>query len=99
MRNLDAKFCRAGSFAAVYDALERGLAIIRIDADAPMRDAAESLHFGHLDEHEPRAGIRQHTEVRHVPVADHAVGGAVLADWRHVDAVGKLEAIDLVRRE
>src|SRR5206468_8863704 len=37
--------------------------------------------------------------MRHVPVADHAVGRAVLAHRRDVDAVGKLEAIDLVRRE
>jgi hypothetical protein len=80
-------------------ARESILARIRIDAGAAMRDAPDALDAGRFHDHQRRTGICQHAEMRRVPRARDAVIGAVLAHRRDDDAVGKIEAGELDRRE
>src|ERR1044072_629289 len=70
MGDLDAEFRGTDALAMRNDARERGLAIVRIDTDAAVRDAAAPLDIGHFDKDQPGPGIRQHPEMRHMPVAD-----------------------------
>ena len=61
-----------------------------------MRDAAVPLDMGGFDDHQRGAGIGQHAEMHQVPVIGAAVVGGILAHGRDDDAVGKLEAGQLV---
>ena len=56
-----------------------------------MSDAAAPLDMGGLDDQKAGAGVRQHTEMGHVPIVAGPVVGAVLAHRRHHDAVRQIE--------
>ena len=99
MRDLDAELGGAHAAAMRDHARQRGLVVVGIKPEAAMGDAAMALDMGRLDDHQRRAGIRQHAEMDQVPVVGAAVVGGVLAHRRDHDAVGKLEAGQLIRRE
>ncbi len=91
MGELDAHL--AGSVAAAMgdDARERRLAVVGVEPQASVGDAAAALDAGRFDHDQPRARIGQHAEMIDVPVGGDAVVGAVLAHRRHDDPVGELE--------
>ncbi len=99
MRELNADFGVADMVAVINDALEGCLAGVGIKPEAAVGDTAAPLDMGRLDDQEPGAGIRQHAEMRHVPVVADAVVGAVLAHRRDDDAVGKRQIGKLYGRE
>ena len=78
---------------------ERRLALVRVEAEAAMADAALAFDIGHLGDHQAGAGIGQHAEMGEVPVGSDAVGGAVLAHRGGHDPVRKLEAGEPDRRK
>ena len=61
------------------DPRQRRLAVVRIEPEAAMADAAAALDAGGLDHHQRRPGIGEHAEMIEMPVGGHAVVGAVLA--------------------
>jgi hypothetical protein len=76
-----------------------GRVVVGIEPEAAVRDAAAPLDVGHLEGHHAGAGHRQHHPVLQVPVGGRAVVGGILAHRRDGDAVRKIEAADLDRRE
>jgi hypothetical protein len=80
-------------------ARERRLAVVRIEPEAAVADAAAALDVGHLGDHQAGAGIRQHTEMVEMPVGGYAIVGAVLAHGRDDDPVRELEIGEPDRRE
>ena len=87
MRQLNAELGAADAPAMGDDARKRILAGVRIKPEAAMGDAAMALDMRRLEDQQAGAGIRQHAEMRHVPIVADAVIGAVLAHRRHDDAV------------
>src|SRR5262249_4454766 len=96
---LDAELRDTDALAVVDHMREHRLAVIRVEAEAAVGDAAVALHVRGLDDHKAGAGIRQHAEMRDVPVAGDAVVGAVLAHRRDDDAVVEGEGGEPERRE
>jgi hypothetical protein len=99
MRQLNRELGGADPAAIRHDAAERVLAVIRIKPKATMGDAAVTLDMRRFDHQETRAGIRKHSEMRHVPVVTDAVIGAVLAHRRNDDPVRKVEIDKFYGRE
>ena len=99
MRQLNRELGGADPAAIRHDAAERVLAVIRIKPKATMGDAAVTLDMRRFDHQETRAGIRKHSEMRHVPVVTDAVIGAVLAHRRNDDPVRKVEIGKFYGRE
>ena len=99
MGELDAELRGAVAPADVDDVLEGRFAVVRIEAEAAMGDAAVALHMGRLDDDEAGSRISEHAEMGDVPVAGAAVIGAVLAHRRDDDAVVELDAGELDGRE
>ncbi len=99
MGELDAEFGGAVAPADIDDVLERRLAIVGIQSEASMGDAAMALHVGRLDDQQAGAGIGEHAEMGDVPVARAAVIGAVLAHRRDDDSIVQLDAGKLDRGE
>ena len=91
MRELDADLGGAEAMAMGDHARERGFAVIGIEPEAAVADAAAALDVGHLGDHQAGAGIRQHAEMVDMPVGGDAVVGAVLAHGRDDDPVRELE--------
>ena len=79
MRKLHRNFGGADTMAMRDHTLERGLAVVGIEPEAAMTDAAMPLDVGHLGHHEAGARIGEHAEVSQVPVGGDAIVGAVLA--------------------
>jgi hypothetical protein len=97
--DLDAELRGADALAVRDHTRQRRLAVVRIDADAAMRDSARAAR---------RRSSRRTRALRlNSPASQDASCASrrsrrrcrVLAHRRDVDAVGELEAIDLVRRE
>src|SRR5215510_6517342 len=99
MGELDAELRRAIAAAVGYDARKRRFAIVRIEPEAAVADAAAALDAGRLDHDQRRPGIGEHAEVVDVPVGGHAVVGAVLAHGRDDDAVREFEIGELNGRK
>ena len=99
MGELDAELCRAIAAAVGDDARKCRFAIVRIEPEAAVADAAAALDAGRLDHHQRRPGIGEHTEVVDVPVGGYAVVGAVLAHGRDHDAVREFEIGELNGRK
>ena len=99
MGELDAELGRAVAPADVDDVLERRFAVVRIEPEATVRNAAMAFHMGRLHDDEAGAGIGEHAEMGDVPVAGGAVIGAVLAHRRHDNAIVELDAGKLDRGE
>jgi hypothetical protein len=99
MCDLDAELRRSDPAAVVDDARQRRLAVVVVEADVAVRDAAAPLHRRRFHHEQPGARVRQHAEVGHVPVARAAVVGAVLAHRRDDDPVGELDLGQSDRRE
>jgi hypothetical protein len=99
MSKLDAELGGAVAAAMVDQARERRFAIVGIEAEATVRNAAATLNAGCFDHEQRGAGICQHAEVSDMPVRGDAVDGAVLAHGRYDDAVGKLEVAEPDRGE
>ena len=81
------------------DARQRRLAVIRVEPEAAMSDAATALDAGGLDHDQRGAGIGEHAEMVEVPVVGDAVVGAVLAHGRDDDPVRELEIGEPDRRK
>ena len=81
------------------DARERRLAVVGIEPEAAVGDAAAALDAGRLDHDQAGAGIGQHAEMIEVPVGGDAVVGAVLAHGRDDDPVRELEIGEPDRRK
>ena len=64
-----------------------------------MGDAAMPLDMSSFDHKQSGAGIRQHAEMREVPVIGDAIIGAVLAHRRNDDAVRQGQVGKFDRRE
>jgi hypothetical protein len=79
MRKLHRNLRGADTMAMRDNALERGLAVVGIEPEAAVADAAVPLDIGHLGHHEACARIGEHAEMGQVPVGGYAVAGAVLA--------------------
>jgi hypothetical protein len=73
------------------DARERRLAVVGIEAEAAVRDAAASLDASRLDDEQRCTGIGKHAEMIDVPVGGHTILGTVLAHGRDDDPVRKFE--------
>jgi hypothetical protein len=99
MGKLDTELGGADAVAVVDHVQQRRLAMVRVEAEAAVGDAAGPLHVRRLDDGEAGAGIRQHAEMRHVPVVADAVVGAVLAHRRDDDAVVERKIGEPERRE
>ena len=91
MGELDTKLGSPIAAAMSDDTGEAGLAVIGIQSEATVADAATPLDARRFDDEQSRARIGQHAEVIEVPVGGHAVVGAVLAHGRNDDAVRELE--------
>ena len=70
-------------------ARQRGLVVVRVEAEVGRRDAAFGLDRGGLDDEQPGARHGQLAQVHQVPVAGIAVLDGVLAHRRDDDAVGQ----------
>ena len=99
MPDLDAEFGRAVAAAMRHHARQGCLAVVRIDAEAAMRDAPSPLDTGRLDHDQRGPGIGQHAEMIEVPIGGDTVIGAVLAHRRDHDAVREFETGEPDRRE
>ena len=78
---------------------ERRFAVVRIESEATVADAAAALDARRFDDEQSRARIGEHAEVIEVPVGGHAVVGAVLAHRRNDDAVREFEIGELDARK
>ena len=67
------------------------LVVVRIEAEAAMRDAAVPLDVGHLDGHHAGAREREVGPVIEMPVARRAVVGRILAHRCDGDAIRELQ--------
>ena len=92
-------FARAVAAAMGDDARERRFAVVGIEPEAAVADAAAALDAGRLDHDQRGAGIGEHAEMIDVPVGGDAVVGAVLAHGRDDDAVRELEIGEPDRRK
>src|SRR6202167_1174814 len=99
MRKLDGELGAADAPAMRHDFLQRRLAGVGVKPKTAMGDAAGAFDVGGFDDQQTGAGIRQHTEMRHVPVVRHAVIGAVLAHRRDDDALGEIKIGEPERRK
>ena len=70
------------------NARQRRLVGIRVEAQAAVRDAADALHGGRLDDDEAGAGDGELHQVLQVPVGGAAVLGGILAHGGDGDAIG-----------
>ena len=91
VRQLDAELGRAVTTAMRDHPCERRLAIIGIEAETAVRDAAVALDVRRLDYHQRSAGIGEHAEMTEVPVVGDPVVGAVLAHGRNDDAIRQFQ--------
>ena len=91
VRELDAELGGADPRQCAMTRCIACLVGVGIEPGAAVGDAAVPLDVGRLDHQQAGAGIRQHAEMRHVPVGRAAVIGAVLAHRRDHDAVGEFE--------
>jgi hypothetical protein len=99
MGELDAELGGADRPRMVDDALHRLFVGVGSEARAAGGDAAAQFNAGRLDDEQGGAGIGEHADMGHVPVGHRAVVGRILAHGRDDDAVRKLDAGELDRRE
>ena len=90
---------RARAPAKADNPRQRPLVRIAIDAEAAVTDAARRFNRRLLDDNKCRAGKRQRDQVLEMPVIGRAVFSAVLAHWRHRNAIGKDDAAEVHRFE
>ena len=90
--------CRLGGSVTTtmgYHPCERRFAVVRIEPEATVADAAAALDAGRFDHDQRRAGIGEHAEMIEMPVGGHAVVGAVLAHGRDDDPIREFEIGEL----
>src|SRR5262245_40947284 len=83
MGELDPKLGSPVAAAMSDDTGQARLAVIGIESEATVADAAPPLDARRFDDEQSRARIGQHAEVIEVPVGGHSVVGAVLAHGRY----------------
>ena len=91
VRELDADRHVAVTPHRRHDTRQRGLALVRIQAQALAADAPARLDRARLDDQKPGARHGQVAQVDQVPVGGTALYRAVLAHGRNHDAVGQRE--------
>src|SRR5262249_15815998 len=96
---LDAELGGAVATAVGNKTRERRFAIVGIEAETAVTDAATALDAGGLDDDHSGTAIGQHAGMAGVPVGRHAVISAVLAHGRDDDPVRELEIGEPDRRE
>lgn len=92
MSDLNAEFGAAHAACLRNHPRQSRFIVVRVKAQAAMRDAAVPFDMGCLHNHQRCAGMRHHAKVHEVPVIGAAVIGRILAHGRNDDAVGKLKA-------